>query len=222
MDPTLRAPSSDRGDPPISGDHTIEIYLREINRVKLLTADQEKQLATRVQKGDVEARNHLAAANLRLVVSIAKRYGNRGLSLLDLIEDRPNVARSRRVELPRVLRDEIDPPDADEVLALYPVADFASADAALQRVTGDVANKPGDITVQTVAEGGPLREPLRIAFRLAAGNGGYKIVDVQVEGIWLSVEQRDQFASVLSQNQGDIASLTASLKDRTTRLRSGG
>ncbi|MBM3984361.1 MAG: RNA polymerase sigma factor RpoD/SigA [Planctomycetes bacterium] len=95
--PTLRAPPSDRGDPPISGDHTIEIYLREINRVKLLTADQEKQLATRVQKGDVEARNHLAAANLRLVVSIAKRYGNRGLSLLDLIEE-GNVGLMRAVE----------------------------------------------------------------------------------------------------------------------------
>ena len=99
------------------------------------------------------------------------------------------------------------------------LVDYAGATV---RVTGDVANKPGDVTVMTVAEGGPLREPLRIAFRLAAENGGYKIVDVQVEGIWLSVEQRDQFASVLSQNRGDIASLTASLKDRTIRLRSGG
>ena len=99
------------------------------------------------------------------------------------------------------------------------LVDYAGATV---RVTGDVANKPGDVTVQTVAEGGPLRQPLRIAFRLAAENGGYKIVDVQVEGIWLSVEQRDQFASVLSQNRGDIASLTNSLRDRTTRLRSGG
>jgi phospholipid transport system substrate-binding protein len=99
------------------------------------------------------------------------------------------------------------------------LVDYAGATV---RVTGDVTNKPGDVTVLTVAEGGPLREPLRIAFRLVGQNGGYKIVDVQVEGIWLSVEQRDQFASVLSQNRGDIASLTASLKDRTTRLRSGG
>ena len=50
----------------------------------------------------------------------------------------------------------------------------------------------------------------------------YKIVDVQVAGIWLSIEQRDQFASVLAQNNGDIASLTASLRDRATRLRAGG
>ena len=67
-----------------------------------------------------------------------------------------------------------------------------------------------------------IDEPLRIAFRLSGEAGAYKIVDVQVEGIWLSVEQRDQFASVLSQNRGDIASLTASLKDRTIRLRGGG
>jgi phospholipid transport system substrate-binding protein len=99
------------------------------------------------------------------------------------------------------------------------LVDYAGATV---RVTGDVANKPGDVTVVTVAEGGPLREPLRIAFRLVAEGGGYKIVDVQVAGIWLSVEQRDQFASALAQNRGDIAALTASLKDRTTRLRSGG
>jgi phospholipid transport system substrate-binding protein len=93
---------------------------------------------------------------------------------------------------------------------------------ATVRVTGDVTNKPGDVTVATVAEGGQLREPLRIAFRLVSDGGAYKIIDVQVAGIWLSVEQREQFASALSQNRGDIAALTASLKDRTTRLRSGG
>jgi RNA polymerase primary sigma factor len=78
-------------------DHTIEIYLREINRVKLLTADQEKELAYEVQKGSIEARDKFALANLRLVVSIAKRYMNRGLCLLDLIEE-GNVGLLRAVE----------------------------------------------------------------------------------------------------------------------------
>ncbi|HZM00346.1 MAG TPA: RNA polymerase sigma factor RpoD/SigA [Planctomycetota bacterium] len=78
-------------------DLSIEIYLREINRVKLLTPQQEQDLAKRVQKGDQQARNDLAAANLRLVVSIAKRYMNRGLSLLDLIEE-GNVGLMRAVE----------------------------------------------------------------------------------------------------------------------------
>ena len=75
----------------------IEIYLREINRVQLLTADGEKELAVEVQKGSIEAREHLALANLRLVVSIAKRYLNRGMVLLDLIEE-GNVGLLRAVE----------------------------------------------------------------------------------------------------------------------------
>jgi RNA polymerase primary sigma factor len=89
--------SQDIWGEPIPSDLSIEIYLREINRVKLLTPQQEKELATRVQAGDMEARNDLAAANLRLVVSIAKRYMNRGLSLLDLIEE-GNVGLMRAVE----------------------------------------------------------------------------------------------------------------------------
>jgi ABC-type transporter MlaC component len=109
----------------------------------------------------------------------------------------------------------------DYATAIYGahLVDFSSATL---RVTGDTINKPGDVTVMTVAEGGGLREPLRIAFRLAGANGAYKIVDVQVAGIWLSVEQREQFASALSQNRGDIGSLTAQLRDRAARLRNGG
>lgn len=111
---------------------------------------------------------------------------------------------------------------ADYSTAIYG-AHLVDYSQATLRVTGATANKPGDITVMTLAEGGGLREPLRIAFRLGVAAGGaYKIVDVQVAGIWLSVEQRDQFASVLSQTNGDIPSLTASLRDRATRLRTGG
>jgi phospholipid transport system substrate-binding protein len=94
--------------------------------------------------------------------------------------------------------------------------------AATLRVVGDITNKPGDVTVMTLAEGGGLNEPLRIAFRLSSENAAYKIVDVQVAGIWLSVEQRDQFAAVLAQSNGDIPSLTAALRDRASRLRAGG
>jgi RNA polymerase primary sigma factor len=61
--------------------------LRDIKKIPLLTADQEKELARRIQKGDRRARDHMVQANLRLVVNIAKNYTNRGLSLMDLIAE---------------------------------------------------------------------------------------------------------------------------------------
>lgn len=68
-------------------DDPVRMYLKEIGRVDLLTADQEKELAARMEMGDEEAKDHLTTANLRLVVSIAKRYTGRGLSFLDLIQE---------------------------------------------------------------------------------------------------------------------------------------
>jgi len=68
-------------------DTALEAYLRDINRKALLTAEEEKVLARKVQKGNKQARDHMILANLRLVVSIAKDHVNRGLSLLDLIEE---------------------------------------------------------------------------------------------------------------------------------------
>ena len=65
----------------------VRMYLREIGRVHLLTYDEEVALAKRVEKNDKKARERLINANLRLVVSIAKKYVNRGLTLLDLIEE---------------------------------------------------------------------------------------------------------------------------------------
>jgi len=80
----------EKPDSPETGDRSrelIALYLREISRVKLLTAEQEQELARRVQAGDADAERQLVEANLRLVVKIARRYLNRGLSLLDLIEE---------------------------------------------------------------------------------------------------------------------------------------
>ena len=65
----------------------VRLYLREIGRVPLLTPEEELTLAKRIHDGDEEARNQMVEANLRLVVSIAKRYSGRGLSLLDLIQE---------------------------------------------------------------------------------------------------------------------------------------
>jgi len=74
----------------ISGiaNDSVQMYLREIGKVPLLTPEQEVELAKRIEQGDQEARKRLAEANLRLVVSIAKRYtGRKNLSLLDLIQE---------------------------------------------------------------------------------------------------------------------------------------
>src|SRR3989344_2159497 len=65
----------------------VRMYLREIGRVSLLKYEEEVALAKRVEKHDRRAREKLINANLRLVVSIAKKYVNRGLTLLDLIEE---------------------------------------------------------------------------------------------------------------------------------------
>ncbi|GHO50198.1 sigma-70 family RNA polymerase sigma factor [Ktedonospora formicarum] len=64
---------------------SLRLYLREISRISLLSASSEARLAERAENGDKEARNHLIEANLRLVVSIAKKYVGQGLSLEDLI-----------------------------------------------------------------------------------------------------------------------------------------
>jgi RNA polymerase primary sigma factor len=66
---------------------SLRLYLREIGKVPLLTADQEVTLAKRIERGDMCAKQHMIEANLRLVVSIAKGYLGRGLSFLDLIQE---------------------------------------------------------------------------------------------------------------------------------------
>lgn len=73
--------------PGIKINDPVRMYLKEIGRVPLLSAEEEIQLATRIENGDEEAKRRLAEANLRLVVSIAKRYVGRGMLFLDLIQE---------------------------------------------------------------------------------------------------------------------------------------
>jgi RNA polymerase primary sigma factor len=78
---------------------SVQMYLKEIGKISLINAEEERELAKRIEKGDGEAKNKLAQANLRLVVSIAKRYINRSphLTILDLIQE-GNIGLFRAVE----------------------------------------------------------------------------------------------------------------------------
>ncbi|MET3699269.1 RNA polymerase RpoD-like sigma 70 subunit [Bacillus oleivorans] len=73
--------------PGVKINDPVRMYLKEIGRVDLLSADEEIELAERIEQGDEEAKRRLAEANLRLVVSIAKRYVGRGMLFLDLIQE---------------------------------------------------------------------------------------------------------------------------------------
>ena len=78
-------------------DDPVRMYLKEIGQVKLLSAEEEVELAKRISEGDQAAKNKLTEANLRLVVSIAKKYSGRGLHILDLIQE-GNTGLSRAVD----------------------------------------------------------------------------------------------------------------------------
>jgi RNA polymerase primary sigma factor len=84
-------------EPEGGADDAVRNYLKTIGKVRLLTKEDEVRLAKRVEANDMEAKNQLIEANLRLVVSIAKRYGGRGLTLLDLIQE-GNLGLIRAVE----------------------------------------------------------------------------------------------------------------------------
>ena len=71
----------------VSIEDPVRMYLKEIGKVPLLTAEEEKELAMKMEAGDMDAKKRLAEANLRLVVSIAKRYVGRGMLVLDLIQE---------------------------------------------------------------------------------------------------------------------------------------
>ena len=78
-------------------DDSVRLYLREIGKIPLLTSEEELALAQKVVKGDKKAKDKMAEANMRLVVSIAKRYSGRGLDFLDLIQE-GNTGLLRAVE----------------------------------------------------------------------------------------------------------------------------
>jgi RNA polymerase primary sigma factor len=95
--PPPEVESGERERQAYDGDSAIKLYLREIGQVKLLTPQEEIELAARIKKGDKKAREHMIKANLRLVVKIARDYEGIGLPLLDLISE-GNIGLMKAVE----------------------------------------------------------------------------------------------------------------------------
>src|ERR1700677_4808425 len=96
-DAELMAPLLERERTAYDGDSAIKLYLREIGQVRLLTPQEEVQLAAKIKKGDKKAREQMIKANLRLVVKIARDYEGIGLPLLDLISE-GNIGLMKAVE----------------------------------------------------------------------------------------------------------------------------
>jgi len=81
------SPAKSRVRTAVAGEDPVQLYLRSIGRIKLWSAIEEIELARRIAKGDMLAKKRLVQSNLRLVVSVAKKYQGRGLPFLDLIQE---------------------------------------------------------------------------------------------------------------------------------------
>jgi phospholipid transport system substrate-binding protein len=116
----------------------------------------------------------------------------------------------------------------DAAFKNYAVAVYQSRLSAYSgqtlKVTGSTANGPGDYTVMTTmvdpnaAQG---QQPLAVGFRVVTEGSRFVVIDVSVAGVWLSIEERDQFAAFLSQHNGSIPALVQHLNQLTAQLRTG-
>ncbi len=84
---TRRTPKAGLDLKPDMSTDSLQLFLRDIGKVRLLSAEEEVDLAKRIERGELDAKQKMVEANLRLVVSIAKNYRNQGLPFLDLIQD---------------------------------------------------------------------------------------------------------------------------------------
>lgn len=93
------------------------------------------------------------------------------------------------------------------------------------KVLSSIDNAPNDATVLTqgctAKDRAGTKDPIIIGFRLLGANGSYKIVDVQIAGIWVSIDQRERFAEMMSKNNNDIRALTGYLTATTAQIKSG-
>ena len=112
----------------------------------------------------------------------------------------------------------------DEGVAI--LADDAAGETTRQAkfrdfILGLTDRSATDVIVSTVIEGQSPNDPIRVAFRLNPKNDGFIVIDIQVAGIWLAIDQQSQFTSYLSQNKGGVPALTAHLIAQAAKIRAG-
>ena len=104
-------------------------------------------------------------------------------------------------------------------LAIYEARLTAFSGQTL-KVTGGVQRAPGDFIVETtLVQSGGDSKPIQVDFRLIPSGSGFKVIDVGVVGVWLAIEERDQFTSFLDQHHGSVPVLTRHLEELTQRLK---
>ena len=144
-------------------DDPVKAYLKEIGRVPLLTMEQELELARAAQAGDADARRKLSEANLRLVVSVAKRYAGRGLPFLDLIQE-GNLGLMKAAE-----KFEADRAIADQGRVIRIPVHLVESINRVKKTTGELLRKNGreptaeEIAVRLDMEPDRVRELLQLA-----------------------------------------------------------
>lgn len=92
------------------------------------------------------------------------------------------------------------------------------------KVTGSTERAPGDYVVSTVLvdpNGSSDKQPIQVDFRVDKGKGSFKVLDVSVVGVWLAIEERDQFTAFLAQHNNSVPALTKHLNELTTKLEAG-
>jgi phospholipid transport system substrate-binding protein len=117
----------------------------------------------------------------------------------------------------------------DAAFKTYAVAVYQSRLSAYSgqtlRVTGSTQNQPGDYTVMTVMvdpKAEKSQQPLAVGFRVVTEQGRFVVIDVSVAGVWLSIEERDQFSAFLSQHNGSIPALVTHLNQLTAQMMRSG
>ena len=162
-------------------DDPVKTYLKEIGQVPLLTAEQETELARAAQAGDEDARRHLSEANLRLVVSVAKRYAGRGLPFLDLIQEgnlglmkaaekfEPERGFKFSTNATRWIRQSITRAIADQGRTIRIPVHLVESINRVKKTAGDLLRKKGreptveEIAVRLDMEPARVRELLQLA-----------------------------------------------------------